>query len=389
MRTLTPTLTPMPPPTRDRRRIARGIAPGVSLPEGVPLRQWVCSLPWRLRDSVAQAYTGAVLFIQRFDAALRLNVHGHLLSLDGVYVRAPDGALVFHELPAPSAADVAEVARRTAARLVRVLKKHGRQLAPELGQVDVSADAADAASEQDAALSTCYAAAAAGTDLFGERAGSPALRLVDPSLARPHEPVAIVQGVNVHAAVRVHGNDRAQKERLCRYLGRPPIAEERLTRTNDGRLRYELKRAWKDGTRAVLLSPLDVCARICALIPRPGLHMVRYHGVLLALAFGDQGAALGFDAEGAEQSSARRRPWAWLLRHVWQVDVSTCCRCAGPMKWVELATEPDAIRRVLAGLGLQEPRGARAHQKAGARAHQKAPRSWHPPPPEQLGFGFG
>jgi hypothetical protein len=80
---------------------------------------------------------------------------------------------------------------------------------------------------------------------------------VDPSRARPQEPVAIAYGVNVHGAVRVHGNDRAQLERLCRYLGRPPIAEERLRWTEDGRLRYELKRAWKDGTCAVILSPLD------------------------------------------------------------------------------------------------------------------------------------
>jgi hypothetical protein len=123
-----------------------------------------------------------------------------------------------------------------------------------------------------------YAAAAAGTDLFGERAGSPALRLVGPSLARPPEPVAIASGVNVHAAGRVHGNDREQLQRPCRYLGRPPIAEERLTRTDDGRLRHELERAWKDGTRAVLLSTLDLCARVCALIPRPG--MVRYYGCL-------------------------------------------------------------------------------------------------------------
>jgi hypothetical protein len=170
-------------------------------------------------------------------------VHAHLLSLDGVYVRAADGALCFHELPEPTAEDVAEVARRTAERLVQVLKKHGREVDPELGEVDVCAEDNTEAS----ALTACYAAAAAGTDLFGERAGSPALRLVDPSLARPQEPVAIAYGINVHAAVRVHGNDRAQLERLCRYLGRPPIAEERLTRMADGRLRYELKRVWKDG----------------------------------------------------------------------------------------------------------------------------------------------
>jgi hypothetical protein len=38
---------------------------------------------------------------------------------------------------------------------------------------------------------------------------------VDPSRARPQQPVAIAYGVTVHAAVRVHGNDRAQLERIC------------------------------------------------------------------------------------------------------------------------------------------------------------------------------
>lgn len=352
--------------------------------------------------SVDQAHTGSVLFIQRFDSALRLNVHGHLLSLDGVYVRGADGALVFHELPEPSAEDVAEVARRTAMRLVKVLKKDGREVDPELCEVDVSAEATG---EQDSALSACYAAASAGTDLFGERAGSPALRLVDPSLARPHEPVAIAYGVNVHAAVRVHGNDRAQLERLCRYLGRPPIAEERLTRLEDGRLHYELKRVWKDGTRAVILSPLDLCARVCALIPRPGFHMVRYYGVLSShsalrrevvpepaalvdnplLEDDSEQLELGFDRldrgghdTDESQSSGRRRPWAWMLRHVWQIDVSTCSRCGGAMKWVEVATEPEAIARVLAELEHPEPNSG----------HRK-PRQYGRPPPDQLRFGFG
>ncbi len=43
-------------------------------------------------------------------AAMRLNVHLHVLALDGVYVRENrDGALVFHPLPAPTSADVTEV----------------------------------------------------------------------------------------------------------------------------------------------------------------------------------------------------------------------------------------------------------------------------------------
>jgi hypothetical protein len=409
------------------------------LPTGVPLRQWVCSLPWRLRvlcgydsalcsdvlgtfveevsrstrrrakqqlglASMKHASTGSVLFIQRFDSALRLNVHAHLLQLDGVYVRDPqEGALVFHELPEPSAAEVLEVAERTAKRLVQVLERHGRQVDSEFGELDVSQDGT---AEEATALTACYAAAAAGTDLFGERAGSPALRLVDPSQARPDEPVAIAYGVNVHAKVRVHGNDVAQKERLCRYLCRPPLAEERLSWTTDGRLRYELKRAWKDGTRAVVLEPLDLIARICALIPAPRVNMVRYYGVLsshsslrkevvpvppaavvnplldedVQLELEGVASAAHSGGGGDEEKATQRRPWAWLLRYVWEVDVSTCVRCGGPMKWVEVATEPEAIARVLREVGLSD---------VGGEVHVRPRGSRRSAPAEQLRFGFG
>src|SRR5690606_18013582 len=105
------------------------------------------------------------------------------------------------------------------------------------------------------------------TSLFGPRAGQTPLRLVDPSQARPDEPVAIVEGFNVHAARTLHGADHAQVERFCRYLARPPIAQERLEHLDHGRIRYRFKRAWKDGSTAVELEPFDLLARICALIP--------------------------------------------------------------------------------------------------------------------------
>jgi len=49
---------------------------------------------------------------------------------------------------------------------------------------------------------------------------------------------------------------------------------------NEGRVCYRLKTPWKDGTRAVLLDPLDFIGRLCALVPPPRFHMIRYHGVL-------------------------------------------------------------------------------------------------------------
>ena len=53
----------------------------------------------------------------------------------------------------------------------------------------------------------------------------------------------------------------------------------------------------------------------------------------------------------------RRKPWAWLLRHVFAIDVSTCPRCGGETRWLEAATKPDAIARLLAkhGLGPRPP----------------------------------
>ena len=57
----------------------------------------------------------------------------------------------------------------------------------------------------------------------------------------------------------------------------------------------------------------------------------------------------------------RKKPWAWLLRHVFEIDVSTCPRCGGDTRWLEAATKPEAIARLLAKHGLvprPPPRGS-------------------------------
>ena len=40
----------------------------------------------------------------------------------------------------------------------------------------------------------------------------------------------------------IEGRDRNHVERVCRYLGRPPIAQDRLEQQGDGRLRYTIKK---------------------------------------------------------------------------------------------------------------------------------------------------
>jgi len=120
--------------------------------------------------------------------------------------------------------------------------------------------------------------------LTGDRAGQPTLRLIFPDdapdrIAGPpelDEPVAEVRGVNLHAKQMIDGRDRARLERLCKYIVRPPLAQDRLTRRADGLLQLELKRVWKDGTQALVFEPQELVARLVAMVPPPRFHQLRY-----------------------------------------------------------------------------------------------------------------
>jgi hypothetical protein len=42
----------------------------------------------------------------------------------------------------------------------------------------------------------------------------------------------------------------------------------------------KLKTPWRDGTTHLLVSPPTFMQRLAALVPRPRLHLIRFHGVL-------------------------------------------------------------------------------------------------------------
>jgi len=66
-----------------------------------------------------------VTLIQRFGGALDLNLHFHMLFLDGVYVEGPDGALSFRWVKAPTSAELIALAGRIASRAGRFLERQG------------------------------------------------------------------------------------------------------------------------------------------------------------------------------------------------------------------------------------------------------------------------
>jgi len=52
----------------------------------------------------------------------------------------------------------------------------------------------------------------------------------------------------------------------------------RLSLTARGLVRYTLKTPYRDGTTHVIFEPLDFIARLAALVPKPRVHLTRYHG---------------------------------------------------------------------------------------------------------------
>jgi hypothetical protein len=114
-----------------------------------------------------------------------------------------------------------------------------------------------------------------------------------------------------------------------------------------------------------VLSPLEFMQRLAALVPRPRLHLIRFHGVLapnakLRAMVVPQGPVEPADAA----QPARCEPsWAKLLKRVFELDLEHCPNCAGELKIIAAILEQPVIEKILTHLGLQ----ARAPPRAPAR----------------------
>ncbi|GEM_PF-1144754 len=68
------------------------------------------------------------------------------------------------------------------------------------------------------------------------------------------------EGFSLHAKVRCAMNQRNKLERLCLYITRPAIANERLKRNSAGDIMLQLKSPYRYGTTHIVMSPLDKIA---------------------------------------------------------------------------------------------------------------------------------
>ena len=58
------------------------------------------------------------------------------------------------------------------------------------------------------------------------------------------------------------------------------LAQDRVRLRADGCVLVELKTVWRDGTSHFLFEPIKFLEKLAALIPRPAVNLLLYHGVL-------------------------------------------------------------------------------------------------------------
>jgi hypothetical protein len=129
----------------------------------------------------------------------------------------------------------------------------------------------DGSAAQEPALAALASAAVGGAAPAGpERRERPAIALRDVSGTRIASGLSVAEGgFSLHAATTAGADDAAGREALCKYVLRPPLAQERLRLLDDGLVRIELKRPFSDGTVAIDMDPLSLLCRLAAAVPPP------------------------------------------------------------------------------------------------------------------------
>jgi len=360
----------------------------------VPVRQWVISVPKRLRGMLAdrpravaalskifldeierllcaavgvtrgaatpasaRPRLGGISFLHRFGSAINHHVHLHACVTDGVFVPPADDAgcdasPAFLPTRPITQADLAALTDRVRRRVIQWFR-----------------------------MQRLLDAVAAADMLAWENSG-----------------------FSVDASVRIALIDRdvpsyfQSLEHLLRYCARPPFALERISvsRGADGqiaRIRYVLPRhkaanwvgpgrgrkSTRPGASGLIeLSPFEFLDRLADLIPPPRKHRHRYHGVfapnhrlrkaVTALAIGNIGkqreAVTGGHGGGGHATGgccdAPRKPrshdtsriaWAKLLARVGEEFPLECPNCGGDIRLIAFITEPGPILRILTHLG--------------------------------------
>lgn len=348
-----------------------------------PMRQWVLSFPFQLRFLFASrpelmgkvlgivyraiashlikkagltqktAKTGAVTLIQRFGSALNLNVHFHMLFLDGIYVENKYGKTTFQRTNAPNQEELAKLVHTISHRVARYLERQGILERDEENSY-LQLDGMDEdPMQQLIGCSVSYRIA------VGPQQGRKVFTLQTlPAVEEDdrYVQVAKVSGFSLHAGVAAQAWERDKLERLCRYISRPALSEKRLSLTSAGYIRYKLKTPYSDGTTHVIFEPLDFISKLSSLVPKPRVNLTRFHGVFApnskhrtVVTPARRGKSLQEENKTPEEKH-KAMTWAQRLKRVFNIDVETCVQCGGSVKVIACIEDQPVIDKILAHL---------------------------------------
>lgn len=306
----------------------------------------------------ARIEAGAVCVPQRFNSALGLAPHLHAIAADGVWVQSEPGAKpTFHALPEPTKAEIAAVAWSTCQRTVKLLTKRGLWCDADPSE--------DRLAQEQPLLAALATASIAGVLAMGPNAGQRPMRLFGRAARdegeRHDKAPKNAYGFDLHAGARASAHDNKGRERLCKYLLRPPLSNDRLARTADGKYRIALKRIWDDGTAAIVVSGEELLARLAVLVPPPRFHTTRYFGVwaprsalrrlVVPCSPAAPKPASGEGGHCDEHNHRYRLSWAQALSKVFEIDIKECPRCHQQgMQQIAVISDARVLRAMLASI---------------------------------------
>lgn len=360
-----------------------------------PMRQWVLSVPYPLRLLFASqplvmsaalkivyrtiesylikkagqtrvtAHTGAVTLIQRFGSALNLNVHFHMLFLDGVFIDDEKNGQRFQAVTQHHTAEIIALTHKISVRLARYLERAGLIEGDTEYQYLADDVLRDNEMSEHQGFSVHYRISVGpqkGRKVFTLQT----LRALQDDNNIGQGLLGNVAGFSLHAGVSAKANERNKLERLCRYIARPPVSTKRLSLTARGNIRYELKTPYRDGTTHIIFEPLDFISKLAALVPAPRVHLTRYHGVFApnskhrASVIMKPEKRVVVDVESmqdSESTTGKKRAamtWAQCLKRAFKIDIDYCEKCLGPAKVIACITDAVTINKILAHLQLKQ-----------------------------------
>jgi hypothetical protein len=307
----------------------------------VPHRQWVFSIPKRLRiyfmydrklltklsrcawkvlsqylkQTVAydDAVPGAVIAVQSFSDFLGFNCHLHVIATDGCFY----GNGSFKTCPTPNPKDLEDLFRY---EVFKMLKAEGK-----INDV-----------------------------------------VIESMMNWRHS------GFNVYCGNAIWPHNEEGLENLARYIIRASFSQERMTyiaadASADGvaKVIYDSK----NGKISKTFDALDWLAQLVTHIPNRGEQMVRYYGFYSNKSRGlrkkagtdDQVPAL---IESGASPKEFRKNWARLIQKIYNVDPLLCPKCQGKMRIISWIEDEEVIKKILKHLGLWLPKRSpppRAH----------------------------